>query len=125
MAVIAGRRPSLTVCLCILFFICSLVVLHSRRGSFSSYSYGVLSPSPDGRSADRSKIGKLSMLYGDNPVYQTAMKTHEQHNMDHGYRMDILKKQILDKYWSKPAYILRRLLEELSKPEDEMLQWLV
>lgn len=74
---------------------------------------------------NRSYVGKVSMLYGDNPVYEQALKTHDKHNRAHGYEMTVLRRQLLPGFWSKPAYILSRLLEELAKPEDERLEWIV
>jgi hypothetical protein len=65
------------------------------------------------------------MLYGDNPVYEQALKGHERHNEIHGYDMTVLQQQLLEGFWSKPAYILSRLLQELAKPEAERLEWIV
>ncbi|RDW59470.1 hypothetical protein BP6252_12557 [Coleophoma cylindrospora] len=65
------------------------------------------------------------MLYGDLPVYERALKGHDRHNKVHGYEMTVLRKQLLPGFWSKPAYILSRLLEELAKPDGERLEWLV
>ena len=65
------------------------------------------------------------MLYGDNPVYEQALKTHDKHNAAYGYDMTVLRRQLLPGFWSKPAYILSRLLEEMAKPEEERLEWIV
>ncbi|KAK2629707.1 hypothetical protein QTJ16_000527 [Diplocarpon rosae] len=70
-------------------------------------------------------ISKVSMLYGNQkPGFERAMKTHEEHNRLHGYRMHLLRHEILDNVWSKPAYILSILLQELTKPETERVSWL-
>jgi len=73
-----------------------------------------------------SKIGKLSMLYG-NPgqLYERALAAHKPHNDRHGYRFDVLYEKTLPSYWTKPAYILQHLLTELAKPEVDRLEWLV
>ena len=74
---------------------------------------------------NRSYIGKVAMLYGENPVYEQALKSHERHNAVHGYSMTVLRSHILPGFWSKPGYILLRLLEEKAKPEHERLEWIV
>jgi hypothetical protein len=73
----------------------------------------------------QSVIGKITMLYGDLPVYERALRSHDQHNKVHGYTMSVLRQQLLPGFWSKPAYILSRLLEEMAKPEEERLEWVV
>jgi hypothetical protein len=74
-----------------------------------------------------SKIAKLTMNYGKalNPEYERAFKTHDNHNIRFGYRMDILSQEILDNVWTKHAHILAVLLTELEKPVEERLEWLV
>jgi hypothetical protein len=74
-----------------------------------------------------SKIAKLTMNYGKalNPVYKRAIKTHDNHNIRFGYRMDILSQEILDNTWTKHAHILTVLLTALEKPVAERLEWLV
>ncbi|GIK05255.1 hypothetical protein Aspvir_009359 [Aspergillus viridinutans] len=71
-------------------------------------------------------IAKVSILYGDSkPAYERALRTHEEHNRLHCYSMRLLRTPILDGYWTKPAYILSVLLDELGKPVDERLRWLM
>ncbi|KAI9732445.1 MAG: hypothetical protein M1834_001653 [Cirrosporium novae-zelandiae] len=70
-------------------------------------------------------IGKVTILVGDNPTYERAIKTHERHNENFGYPMSLLRWGILDDVWTKPAYILSVILNELTKPEEERLQWLL
>lgn len=72
------------------------------------------------------RIGKVSLLYGDpNPVYERALRTHEVHNRIHGLRQFVLREQVVDGVWNKPAYILSVLLDELLKPADARLEWLL
>ena len=71
-------------------------------------------------------IGKVTMIYGNfMPVFERALALQELHNERWGYSMFTLRTQILEQYWSKPAYILKLLLEELEKPEDTRLKWLM
>ena len=71
-------------------------------------------------------IGKITIVFGgDNPTYERALKTHEVHNRLHRYPTYVLRQQILNDVWTKPAYILSVLLKELAKPADERLHWLL
>jgi len=73
----------------------------------------------------RPRIGKVSILYGDKkPAHERALKTQEKHNRLHGYSMHLLRRGILDGYWTKPAYILSLILQELGKQDSERLSWL-
>ncbi|KAI5358868.1 putative Heat shock protein 70kD domain superfamily [Septoria linicola] len=73
----------------------------------------------------RTRIGKCTILFYGNSAWERAIRTHERHDREHGYRLHVLRQQILDDVWSKPAYILSLLLRELAKPESERLEWLL
>ncbi len=74
----------------------------------------------------RSRVGKVLMQYGNlSSIYTRGLATHDAHNERFGYQMFILRSKTLPSYWSKPAYVLKILLEELEKPEPERLQWLL
>lgn len=72
----------------------------------------------------RTRVGKCTILFGGNGLWERAIKTHEAHDRMHGYRLHILRQHLLDDVWSKPAYILSLLLREMAKPEHERLEWL-
>ncbi|EXJ82389.1 hypothetical protein A1O3_06202 [Capronia epimyces CBS 606.96] len=74
----------------------------------------------------RSKIGKITMLYGDspNPSYERALQSHMVHAARHGYPMHVLRQKILGRLWTKPAWILSVVLAELAKPPEQQLEWL-
>lgn len=66
------------------------------------------------------------MLYGEvRESYERAFRLHEAHDRLHGYKSFVLREQMLEGFWSKPAYILSLLLQEMAKPELERLQWLL
>lgn len=72
------------------------------------------------------KIGKVSMLYGDpHPIYERALATHEYHANRWNYPMLVCRRPLLDGMWTKPACVLSMLLAELLKPEEERLEWLL
>lgn len=70
-------------------------------------------------------IAKATIVFGENTIYQGALRTHEEHNRKFGYRMHVLRSGILDDVWTKPAFLLSLLLEELVKPETERVDWLL
>jgi hypothetical protein len=72
----------------------------------------------------RTRVGKCTILFNSNSFWERAIRTHEEHDRLHGYRLHVLRQQLLDDVWSKPAYILSLLLRELSKSESERLDWL-
>ena len=72
----------------------------------------------------RTRIGKCTVLFNGNSYWERALRSHEDHDALHGYRLHVLRQQLLDDVWSKPAYVLSLLLRELPKPESERLEWL-
>jgi hypothetical protein len=78
----------------------------------------------DQRLGARTRVGKCTILFNGNEYWERAIRTHEEHDRLHGYRLHVLRQQLLDDVWSKPAYVLSLLLRELSKPESERLDWL-
>ena len=71
-------------------------------------------------------IGKVTAVFhGRDPTLIRAIQTHQVHNRRYGYPLLVLRHRILDDTWSKPAYILAVLLEEMRKPENHRLKWLM
>ncbi|KAI9890685.1 MAG: hypothetical protein M1814_003754 [Vezdaea aestivalis] len=70
-------------------------------------------------------IEKLSMLFGDyDPVYDEAVELSIQHAERHGYSSTVLRHEILDYMWNKPALVMHRLLGELMKPNAaDRIEW--
>ena len=98
---------------------------------FSTYRYeapqDLVIPQWQGRQIEtESLIGKVTILFhGRDPTYIRAIQTHQAHNRRHGYPLLALRHAILDGIWSKPAYLLAVLLEELRKPDGQRLKWLL
>jgi mannan polymerase II complex MNN10 subunit len=59
------------------------------------------------------------------PAYERAQLGHIEHNSIHGYPEFVLRKALTTDIWSKPAYLLSIILEELAKPAREHLEWLL
>ena len=72
----------------------------------------------------KTRIGKCTVLFSGNDFWERCIRTHERHDKVNGYRLHILRQQLIDDVWSKPAYILSLLLREMSKPKSERLDWL-
>ncbi|KAK4553274.1 hypothetical protein LTR86_009574 [Recurvomyces mirabilis] len=73
----------------------------------------------------RTRIGKCTIVFNGNDAWERALRTHELHDKLHGYRLHVLRENLMDDVWSKPAYILSLLLRELAKPESERLDWIL
>lgn len=74
---------------------------------------------------ERTRVGKCTIIFYGASIYERAVRTHEAHDRLHGYPLHVLRHQMMDDVWSKPAYILSLLLRELARPETERLQWLL
>ncbi|KAH8749847.1 hypothetical protein F5882DRAFT_525098 [Hyaloscypha sp. PMI_1271] len=73
-----------------------------------------------------SAVGKVHAVFGElNPTYERALRLHEAHSLQMGHPVFILRERILSGLWSKPAFVLATILQEMSKPEDVRLKWLL
>ncbi|KAK2741912.1 hypothetical protein FQN57_005471 [Myotisia sp. PD_48] len=71
------------------------------------------------------KIAKVTMIYGERgQIYEKALATHTEHSRRLGYPQIVLRDQLIDGIWNKPAILIRLILQELDKPLNEQLQWL-
>lgn len=70
-------------------------------------------------------ITKVTMLYGDrNEVYERALQSHIDHGKKHGYPVKVLRQKMLGRLWTKPAWLLSIVLDELAKPPEQRTQWI-
>jgi hypothetical protein len=113
------KSRALALGIVFLFFFLSVFHLaHLKPGSFIG-RHGA-------KVKDTVQIAKASMLYGpQNDIYEAAMMTHNRHNEIFGYEMHVLTRPITDGYWSKFAYLLSLVVQELAKPEDERVEWIM
>jgi len=71
-------------------------------------------------------ISKASMLYGpQNDIYERAIESHKRHNEIHGYSMHVLRRGVTNGYWNKYAYLLSLVVQELAKPAEERIEWIL
>jgi len=133
-----GSRPIVRLLAGILTFI--LIFIFLRRSStpdtselFSArnvsyeFPHDVILPQSYGRDLEKPQtIGKATLnFHGDDSTFIRAHKTHELHNERYGYPMFVLQEPIVEGNFSKPAYLLSVILDELRKPEGRRLKWLL
>ncbi|KAJ4356778.1 uncharacterized protein N0V89_004814 [Didymosphaeria variabile] len=72
------------------------------------------------------KFGKCTASFGDpDPPYEAAIASHALHNEIHGYPHCILREHMIRGLWSKHGWIMTIIGQELAKPEEQRLQWLL
>jgi len=71
-------------------------------------------------------FAKVAVASGfEDILYERALDTHVQHALRHGYPMYMARENAADGMFNKIAYILDVLLNELFKPADERVEWLL
>jgi hypothetical protein len=98
--------------------------LNEPKPKHRDAEYGTLST--DIRSTIRPVVGKITISFGEpDAVFDRAIRSHEQHNKKNGYPQFVLRERVMSGLWSKHAYIISVLVQELGKPESERLRWLM
>ncbi|PNS19652.1 hypothetical protein CAC42_7496 [Sphaceloma murrayae] len=83
---------------------------------------------PSTAAATPSSIAKVSILSGrlkGDDLYRRSAALHERHDKRFGYRQYVLKERLIGGFWDRPLYIMSLITQELAKPEDQRLQWLM
>jgi hypothetical protein len=71
-------------------------------------------------------VAKVSVLYGEETeYYERAIASHERHAQRHNHPLHVLQRPVADGYWNKALYILSILIQELGKPSNERVRWLM
>lgn len=113
------QRP-MNIILVVLSVICVFWV------SIKSYKTLYIPQSDDTPSNKLQRVAKVSMLYGEtNHMYERALQSHERHGKRWGYPMHILRQDIAVGFWNKPSYLLSLVINELTKPAGERMEWLM
>lgn len=74
----------------------------------------------------KARFAKIAVASGfEDILYERALDTHVQHAIRHGYPMYMARENAADGMFNKIAYILDILLNELFKPADERVEWLL
>jgi hypothetical protein len=78
---------------------------------------------PSGKKARWAKVAVASGF--EDVVYEKALETHIRHAKRHGYPMYVGRENAADGMFNKIAFILHIVLQELYKPADERIEWLL
>jgi hypothetical protein len=65
------------------------------------------------------------MVYGNSSIYERTVNTHKLHSRRLNCPHFILRSPILDGVWNKYAILLFVMLQELEKPPERRLEWLL
>ncbi|KAH7310756.1 hypothetical protein B0I35DRAFT_358348 [Stachybotrys elegans] len=72
------------------------------------------------------RLATVTAHFGEpQPHYQRALKSHMVHSLVHGTELHVMCDAMIDDLWNKPAFILSLLMEEMMKPADERLEWIM
>lgn len=72
------------------------------------------------------RFGKCTASFGDpEPPYEAAIASHALHNDIHDYPHFILREHMIRGLWSKHGWMMTIIGQELAKPEEQRLQWLL
>lgn len=85
--------------------------------------------SPEPSTLLQSRIGKMTAVYYDVPnadtqAYERALLSHKKHDTLYGYKHYVQRRPTIEGIWSKMAYPIHLLVQELNKPPAERLDWL-
>jgi hypothetical protein len=85
---------------------------------------GSLEIIPD--NAIRARWAKVAVASGfEDVVYERALDTHIKHAEKHGYPMYVGRENAADGMFNKIAFILHIVLQELYKPAEARIEWLL
>ncbi|KAF4548500.1 Hypothetical protein D9617_27g044670 [Elsinoe fawcettii] len=74
------------------------------------------------------EVAKVSMLngkYAKDELYLNNHKLHKRHDGRFGYKHFLLTRPIIGGFWDRTLYMMSLITQELAKPEDDRIQWLM
>ena len=81
---------------------------------------------PENNSTKAPKFAKIAVASGfEDILYEKALDTHIRHAARHGYPMYMARENAADGMFNKIAYIIDILLNELFKPAEDRVDWLL
>jgi hypothetical protein len=87
---------------------------------------GTIQLIPENPSAKQPRFAKIAVASGfEDILYERALETHFAHAKKHGYPMYMARENAAEGMFNKIAYILDILLNELFKPAEERVEWLL
>lgn len=77
-------------------------------------------------SNSRPKFAKIAVASGfEDVLYERALQTHIDHSERWGYPLYMARENAADGMFNKVAYIMTILLNELYKPAEDRMEWLL
>lgn len=92
--------------------------LSEARGSLE-----IIPPNTLGKRARWAKVAVASGF--EDVVYERALQTHIRHAERHGYPMYVGRENAADGMFNKIAFILNIVLQELYKPAEDRIGWVL
>jgi hypothetical protein len=87
---------------------------------------GSLELIPQREGHGKARWAKVAVASGfEDVVYERALETHIKHAEKHGYPMYVGRENAAEGMFNKIAYILHVMLQELYKPAEERIEWLL
>lgn len=81
---------------------------------------------PANNFSSKPKFAKVTVASGfEDIVYEKALGTHWDHAERHGYPMYLARENAVEGMFNKIAYLMDILLNEMYKPVDERVEWLL
>ena len=110
---------------CIIFFSAAYALFTFPQSPISD-EWQYTTTSPDLVQRPQPKVAKVSVIYGEvNEYYESAIRSHQRHADRHGYPFFTLRNPVAEGYWNKAEYLHSILVQELGKPVDERVEWLM
>lgn len=88
---------------------------------------GTLEIEPNTTALDKTtRFAKITVASGfEDILYEKALQTHIDHAEKWGYKLYMARENAADGMFNKVAYIMTVLLNELYKPAEERVEWLL
>lgn len=81
---------------------------------------------PSDTSSGTPRVAKITLLSGiEDLAYEKALETHREHARIHGYPMYIARETAWAGAYNKIAYLMDILLNEMFKPPEDRVEWLL
>lgn len=95
----------------------------------SSAAYDFETPTTETSTHLYSRVGKVTSIWYEassltSQAYELALLSHKRHDETFGYKHFVQRRGAIEKLWSKHAYLIHLLVQELNKPPADRLDWL-
>ncbi|KAL3423531.1 galactosyl transferase gma12 mnn10 family protein [Phlyctema vagabunda] len=79
------------------------------------------------RALSRPRVGKMHALFGQGrtKANERALEYHLRHSLNMDHPMFVLREEILHNVWTKHAFVQKVITQELERPANQRLEWLM